>query len=196
MGAKGHERPPWTDYQPTTMRDAIEPQSLYFLSSSCGRVEVIVPGQAILDLSASGPVDDAAAYWSQEGRTWGWQDVDPQDVARDLSEYGAWDEGDLKDDEANRERFLWTASGQVADGEDPDEHRVVHSVLWSLRRGDGPGHLADLLAAGVAFPDEEARDIISVLGFWEDGDLAAACRVALAYDDWSGLEGLGYTLRG
>ena len=177
------------------MRDTIDPQSPYFLSSSCGRVEIVVPGQAILDLSASGPVDDAAEYWAQDGRSWGWGDVDPQDLARDLAEYGGWDEEDLKDEDANRERFLWTASGMVADADDPDEHRVVHSVLGGLKRGDGPGHLADLLAAGVAFLDEEANRILDLLDK-EDGDVAASCRVALAYDDRSGLEGLGYQIQG
>lgn len=177
------------------MRNSIIPHSPYFLSSSCGSVEVIVPGEAILDLTASGPVDDAAEYWAQDGRTWGWGEVDPADVAADLAEYGAWDEEDLADEDQNRERFLWTASGQVADGEDPDEHRVAPSVLWSLKRGDGPGHLADLLAWGVAFPDEEAAEILAALE-GEEGDLAAACRVALAYDDRSGLEGLGYQIQG
>jgi hypothetical protein len=176
------------------MRDSIQPDSPYFLSSSCGRVEVVVPGQAILDLSASGPVDDAAEYWSQEGRTWGWGDVDPRDVARDLAEYGAWDEEDLKDEDLNRERFLWTAACSVAEEAEPDEHRVIHSVLWGLKRGDGPGHLADLLAAGVAFLDEEAAQMLAALDE-EEGDVAASCRVALAYDDRTGLEGLGFSIR-
>ena len=177
------------------MRDIIDPHSPYWLSSSCGRVEITVPGQAILDLSASGPVDDAAEYWAQDGRSWGWGDVDPQDLARDLAEYGGWDEEDLKDEDANRERFLWTASGMVADADDPDEHRVVHSVLWSLKRGDGPGILADLLAAGVVFSEEDDDQILAALE-GEEGDLAAACRVALAYGDLSGLKGLGYQIQG
>lgn len=177
------------------MRDSILPSSPYWVSSSCGRVEVVVPGQAILDLSASGPVDDAAEYWAQEGRTWGWEDVDPQDVASELAEYGAWDEEDLKDEDANRERFLWTAAGLLINADDPDGYRVLHGVLWSLRRGDGPGSLADLLAAGVVFSEEDDDQILAALE-GEEGDLAAACRVALAYGDLSGLEGLGYQLRG
>ena len=177
------------------MRDTILPHSPYWISSSCGRVEVVVPGETLIDLTASGPVDDAAEYWSHEGRTWGWGDVDPSDVAVDLAEYGAWDEEDLKDEDQNRERFLWTASGMVTEGEDPDGHRVLHGVLWSLRRGDGAGSLADLLAWGVAFPDDEAAEILAALD-GEEGDVAAACRVALAYDDRSGLEGLGFQIRG
>ena len=173
------------------MRDSIQSDSLYWISSSCGRIELAVPGEAIVDLSASGPIDDAAEYWSARVD---WSGVSPEDLARDLSEYGAWDEAELEDEEANRRRFLWTACGGLADSEDPDEDRVIHSVLWSLRRGDGPGHLADMLAAGLAFPEDEASDMLAALES-EGGDLAAACRVALAYDDRTGLEGLGYSIR-
>ena len=55
--------------------------------------------------------------------------------------------------------------------------------------------LAQRLADGEAFPWEEALALVDALD-GQEGDLAAACRVALAYDDRTGLEGLGYTVRG
>ena len=54
--------------------------------------------------------------------------------------------------------------------------------------------LAQRLADGEAFPWEEALTLTDALEE-EEGDLAAAVRVALAYDDRSGLEGLGFQVR-
>lgn len=55
--------------------------------------------------------------------------------------------------------------------------------------------LAQRLADGEAIPWEEALALTNALE-GEEGDLAAAVRVALAYDDLSGLEGLGFQVRG
>ena len=65
--------------------------------------------------------------------------------------------------------------------------------------------LAQRLADGEAFPWDEALALTEALETARqealaltdalEGDLAAACRVALAYDDRTGLEGLGYTVR-
>ena len=61
------------------------------------------PEEAIRDCSASGNVDDAVEYWIKK------LDFRPDsDAARKrLREYGAWDDDDLEDDEANRSRLFW-----------------------------------------------------------------------------------------
>lgn len=35
------------------------------------------------------------------------------DLEKELSEYGAWDESELKDHEANKARILWIACGDI-----------------------------------------------------------------------------------
>lgn len=61
--------------------------------------------------------------------------------------------------------------------------------------------LAHALAEGRAFLHEEAREILDALE-WIDPhdldvpDLWSAVRVALAYDDRTGLQGLGFTVEG
>jgi hypothetical protein len=43
------------------------------------------------------------------------EEVTPDDIRAELKEYGAWDEAELSDDEANRHRILWIACGNVRD---------------------------------------------------------------------------------
>lgn len=42
--------------------------------------------------------------------------IGPNKIRDELKEYGAWDEQDLKDDKANRERIVWIAAGNITDG--------------------------------------------------------------------------------
>ena len=39
----------------------------------------------------------------------------PEKIREALKEYGAWDEDELRDDEANRERALWSAAGNLTE---------------------------------------------------------------------------------
>lgn len=41
--------------------------------------------------------------------------LDPQDLAYELHEYGAWDEDQLADHEANLDRILWIACGNISE---------------------------------------------------------------------------------
>lgn len=41
--------------------------------------------------------------------------IDAQELADALSEYGAWDETELKDHEQNLQRALWLACGDIVD---------------------------------------------------------------------------------
>lgn len=47
--------------------------------------------------------------------------IDPADIAQELKEYGAWDEIELQDHDANRARILWIACGDIA-----EEARLSH----------------------------------------------------------------------
>ena len=48
-------------------------------------------------------------------------EMDPDDIRRDLEEMGAWDEEELADDEENLLRFVWIAAGQIVDEYDEEE---------------------------------------------------------------------------
>lgn len=39
--------------------------------------------------------------------------IDPAAIRAELREYGAWDETELSDDNANRQRVLWIAAGNI-----------------------------------------------------------------------------------
>lgn len=77
-----------------------------------GRFLASVPLECVRDCSAQGSVDAACAYWARSPRiAFG----DPDDIRADLREYGAWDAEELTDDDANRERILFTACGNYAE---------------------------------------------------------------------------------
>lgn len=39
--------------------------------------------------------------------------IDSDDIRKELSEYGAWDDDELADDDANKERILWIAGNHI-----------------------------------------------------------------------------------
>lgn len=41
--------------------------------------------------------------------------IAPADIRAELKEYGAWDAAQLADDDANRERIVWIAAGNIAE---------------------------------------------------------------------------------
>lgn len=50
------------------------------------------------------------------------EEWDPEELAAELDEYGAWDEYELSDHEQNIQRMLWIACNDVA--ESPDVYRL------------------------------------------------------------------------
>lgn len=42
--------------------------------------------------------------------------LDPKDVAKCLREYGAWDDAELENHDANLDRLLWIAAGDIVEG--------------------------------------------------------------------------------
>jgi len=41
--------------------------------------------------------------------------ISDDDLAAELSEYGAWDDEELKDRQANEQRIIWLAAGNIVD---------------------------------------------------------------------------------
>jgi hypothetical protein len=74
------------------------------------------------DMSQSGPVDAIVADYLNEPYIKQQLDAIPADKIRaELKEYGAWDAEELSDDEQNRARILWIASGNIRDGDYEDD---------------------------------------------------------------------------
>ena len=42
--------------------------------------------------------------------------IGPDPIRAELADYGCWDDDELADDEANRERIVWLAAGDIKEG--------------------------------------------------------------------------------
>ena len=47
--------------------------------------------------------------------------ISDEDLVAELSEYGAWEEDDLKDRTANEHRIIWIAAGNINDTTEDDQ---------------------------------------------------------------------------
>jgi hypothetical protein len=91
-------------------------------SSSCGRIELNLSaehaargyhsGQCDLDIMALRILPEISRQLSA---------LDRGLVYECLKEYGAWDYNDLSDHEANLDRLLWIACGDLIDGQFSEE---------------------------------------------------------------------------
>lgn len=86
-------------------------------SSSCGRIVLEMTREQAEGAHHQGQCDDDVRALSQE------PDIaaqlaalKPEDVARDLKDYGAWDAVELADHEQNLQRLLWCAAGDITEG--------------------------------------------------------------------------------
>ena len=88
---------------------------MWFTSSS-GRIEFQLTRAQAAAMSHPGPCDADVAYYrnvpvvkKQLAK------IDPADLARELKEYGAWDEKELADHDANLSRILWIAAINISE---------------------------------------------------------------------------------
>ena len=105
------------------MNITIYPTALYW--ASFNRFELRLPGQCVLDCSHSGPCDADVDLWVPKVRVIIASDAFPNQptpdaIREELSEFGAWGEKELEDDNANLARIVWIAAGNIADEENPD----------------------------------------------------------------------------
>ena len=104
------------------MKASIDPEKSYW--ASFNRFELRLPGQCVLDCSHSGPCDDDIAYWVTKVAAMAAADradrgPEPDGIRAELKEYGAWDDEELEDDEANMRRLVWIAACNVAEESEP-----------------------------------------------------------------------------
>lgn len=82
-----------------------------YLDSSGYDLKIDLPKECIDDCSASGPVDDAVAYWIKELKF----DASKKGAKDYLKGFGAWDESELANHEDNLARLLWLICGDISD---------------------------------------------------------------------------------
>lgn len=84
--------------------------TLLYWTSGSGSIELEIETKDVRTLSAPGPRDDDVEaallepYIAAQLET-----VDPDALRRHLREFGAWDDDELADHDANLARLLWTA---------------------------------------------------------------------------------------
>jgi len=89
----------------------IDPDKLYWFTSSSGMVEFQLPGQCVIDCSHSGQCDDDISHWLAKLDL----DLDPDKLASELREYGAWDQDELSNHDDNLARILWSAACDLSE---------------------------------------------------------------------------------
>ena len=84
----------------------------YWWSSSSGRIELQIPGEAIEECSHSGRCDDDVEYWAP---LLGLGFVERKLIERELNEYGAWDDLGTIDIDTLHQRLCWVACCDLSD---------------------------------------------------------------------------------
>ena len=90
---------------------------MYWTTGS-GRIELNITKQIAAICSHQGNCDNDVNYViNNMPKVKKQLDAIPAELlASELSEYGAWDEIELQDNEANKQRILWIAAGDILEG--------------------------------------------------------------------------------
>lgn len=89
---------------------------MYWTSSS-GRIELQITKAIASSCSHQGQCDDdVQACLELPAIKRQFNKLDPIVLANELREYGTWEDDELLDHEANKQRLLWIASGDIVDG--------------------------------------------------------------------------------
>lgn len=121
-------------------------KALYW--ASCNNLQLLVPGQAVLDICRSGSNDAAVADHLdevqrladdlyQDDLTNPWRPT-AENIRRELKEYGAWDDSELTDDKQNWSRLLWIAAWNIYEDESRDCSPPISSVRKANRSDNQP----------------------------------------------------------
>lgn len=88
-----------------------------YWSTSSGRTELNITKRQAAGASHPGPCDADVLGLSQvPAIRRQLEHIEPELLAAELREYGAWDETELADHAQNLRRLLWLACGEIADG--------------------------------------------------------------------------------
>jgi hypothetical protein len=81
-----------------------------------GRIEIELTREQANSVFHSGPCDDdVAALRSEPAIAAQLASIDPATLRDELREYGAWEDDELQDHEANLDRILWLLASDAAE---------------------------------------------------------------------------------
>lgn len=89
------------------------------------RFTVAMPAEAVGDCSHQGACDGDVAYWVPRINI----DATADAIRAELKEYGAWDAKELADDDANKERIIWLAAGNIQENAREDARQARQDSL-------------------------------------------------------------------
>ena len=113
-------------------------------SSSSGRIELDMTLDQAESVSGQGQHDEDAKYLVKELRPQ-LDKIDPQVLASELKEYGAWDDKELADHEENLQRLVWIAGNDVSEHEFEEENKEVDVDIENLPTLDKKQRIDELL---------------------------------------------------
>jgi hypothetical protein len=91
--------------------------------SGCGRIDLTINLDDALACSHSGQCDSDVEWLRQQPYIIEQLNgIKPQLLINILREYGAWDDGDLADHEANLDRLVWIACCDTAENAQGENH--------------------------------------------------------------------------
>lgn len=89
---------------------------ILWFTSGCGRIEIGMTMDDAKSAAHQGQCDEDVLALSKvpeiERRL---EAIDPSVLARELQEYGAWDENELADHRQNLQRILWLACNDITE---------------------------------------------------------------------------------
>jgi len=107
----------------------IHDRYIYILQSGSGNIEIPITGKLIKEICASGSndaaVEKACKHWRVKKKLAQYTD---EELAEELSKYGAWDEDELKNRKDNEARIVWSLAWDVFDSENPNEYLAIDEL--------------------------------------------------------------------
>lgn len=107
----------------------IHDRYIYILQSGSGTIEIPITGKLIKEICTIGSndaaVEKACKHWRVKEKLAQYTD---EELAEELSEYGAWDEDELKNRKDNEARIVWSLAWDVFDSENPNEYLAIDEL--------------------------------------------------------------------
>ena len=107
----------------------IHDRYIYILQYGSGTIEIPITGKLIKEICAIGSndaaVEKACKHWRVKEKLAKYTD---EELAEELSEYGALDEDELKNRKDNEARIVWSLAWDVFDSENPNEYLAIDEL--------------------------------------------------------------------
>jgi hypothetical protein len=107
----------------------IHDRYVYILQSDSGNIEIPITGKLIKEIcdigSNDAAVEKACENWRVKEKLAQYTD---EELIEELSEYGVWNEDELKSRKNNEARIVWCLAWDVFDSENPNEYLAIDEL--------------------------------------------------------------------